>query len=81
MTEATDVSDVPAGTDVVNEWHHTACILCSINCGIEVRLDGRQFVRIRGDKAHLDPAVDAAQDAGRLVPFSHIGHGSPCQFK
>ena len=34
------------------EWHKTACILCSINCGIEVQLDGRRFARIRGDKAH-----------------------------
>ncbi|MFM7537798.1 MAG: molybdopterin-dependent oxidoreductase [Acidimicrobiales bacterium] len=37
-------------------WHQTACILCSINCGVEVRLgegtDARRFVRIRGDKAH-----------------------------
>src|SRR5436190_223829 len=35
-----------------DEWHQTACILCSVNCGIEVRLDGRRFARIRGDKAH-----------------------------
>ena len=37
-------------------WHQTACILCSVNCGIEIRLggeDGRRFERIRGDKAHL----------------------------
>ncbi|MFN8037228.1 MAG: molybdopterin-dependent oxidoreductase [Acidimicrobiia bacterium] len=34
------------------QWHRSACILCSINCGIEVRLDGRRFERIRGDKAH-----------------------------
>jgi formate dehydrogenase len=39
-----------------HEWHQTACILCSINCGVEVRLgegdEARRFVRIRGDKAH-----------------------------
>ncbi len=23
-----------------DQWHKTACILCSVNCGIEVRLDG-----------------------------------------
>ena len=33
------------------EWHPTACILCSINCGLEVKLDGREFVRVRGNKA------------------------------
>src|SRR5215475_7774661 len=35
-------------------WHTTACILCSVNCGIELQLgaDGRRFERIRGDRAH-----------------------------
>ncbi len=35
-----------------SDWHTTACVLCSINCGIEVRLDGREIVRVRGDKSH-----------------------------
>ena len=55
----------PAGTGVlaVNpamrtpepEWKKTACILCSINCGIEVQLGGehgRHIVKVRGDDAH-----------------------------
>src|SRR4029453_2432180 len=35
-------------------WHTTACILCSVNCGIEVQVaaDGRRFQRVRGDRAH-----------------------------
>ncbi len=36
-------------------WHQTACILCSLNCGIEMQVggaDGRHIERIRGDKAH-----------------------------
>ncbi|MBZ0253275.1 MAG: molybdopterin-dependent oxidoreductase, partial [Candidatus Methylomirabilis sp.] len=36
-------------------WRKTACILCSLNCGLEVQLggeDGRRIARIRGDKAH-----------------------------
>jgi anaerobic selenocysteine-containing dehydrogenase len=32
--------------------HPTACILCECNCGIEVEVEGRRFVSIRGDKAH-----------------------------
>jgi anaerobic selenocysteine-containing dehydrogenase len=39
-------------TTTAPEWQATACILCSINCGIEVRLDGRRIERVRGDKAH-----------------------------
>ena len=27
-------------------WRSTACILCSINCGIEVQLEGRHLKRI-----------------------------------
>ncbi len=33
-------------------WHPTACILCNINCGLEVRTEGRAITRVRGDKAH-----------------------------
>ena len=35
-----------------DEWHPTACILCSVNCGLEVRIDGPTITRVRGDKAH-----------------------------
>ena len=37
------------------EWKKTACILCSINCGIEVQVggeQGRHIVKVRGDDAH-----------------------------
>jgi len=33
-------------------WRESACILCSINCGIEVQLEGRRVARVRGDKRH-----------------------------
>ncbi len=34
-------------------WQTSACILCSINCGIRVQTDGeRRFTKIIGDKAH-----------------------------
>lgn len=37
------------------QWSPTACILCSLNCGLEVQLggdSGRELVRVKGDKAH-----------------------------
>lgn len=37
------------------EMHSTACNLCFVNCGIKVQLggdDGRQFVKVMGDKEH-----------------------------
>lgn len=36
----------------MDDWKPTACILCSINCGLEVKTEGRSIVRVRGDKAH-----------------------------
>ena len=33
-------------------WQPTACILCSLNCGIEVQVADGRLKRIRGDKAH-----------------------------
>ncbi len=33
-------------------WKKTACIICALNCGLEVQTDGRRIVRIRPDKAH-----------------------------
>ena len=50
QTEAPAVPDTE--TDPTKEWHKTACVLCSANCGIEVRIDGREIVRVRGDKEH-----------------------------
>ena len=32
-------------------WRKTACIICSLNCGLEVQTEERRIVRIRGDKA------------------------------
>ncbi|HEX7522237.1 MAG TPA: molybdopterin-dependent oxidoreductase [Acidimicrobiia bacterium] len=54
-----------------DEWHQTACILCSINCGIEVRLDGRRFERIRGDKAHPGSQGYTCEKALRLDHYQN----------
>ena len=48
MTATTDI-------DRSNPWHPTACMLCALNCGIEVQTggpDGRQITKVRGDDAH-----------------------------
>jgi len=42
-------------TETTSQWVPTACILCSLNCGLEVQIggvDGRHIERVRGDKAH-----------------------------
>ena len=39
--------------DPKETWHKTACVLCSSNCGLEVRLDGTEITRVRGNKTHV----------------------------
>lgn len=49
-----------------NSWRSTACILCYINCGIEVRTNKREIVRVRGDKAHPSTHGYLCQKAQRI---------------
>lgn len=49
-----------------NEWRATACILCYVNCGIEILTEGRDIVRVRGDKAHPSTHGYLCQKAQRL---------------
>lgn len=44
----TATQDKPVSTD----WQKTACILCECNCGIEVQVEDRRLLKIRGDKEH-----------------------------
>ncbi len=53
------------------EWHKSVCVLCSANCGIEVRLDGRKFVRVRGNKAHVSSAGYTCEKALRLDHYQN----------
>jgi anaerobic selenocysteine-containing dehydrogenase len=49
-----------------NQWHSTACGLCYINCGIKAMTEGRQIVKVRGDRAHPSTRRYACQKAQRL---------------
>ncbi len=49
-----------------DHWHSTACILCSINCGIKVQTEDRHITRITGDKAHPSSAGYVCEKAQRL---------------
>ncbi|MEO6468929.1 MAG: molybdopterin-dependent oxidoreductase [Acidimicrobiia bacterium] len=53
------------------EWHATACILCSINCGIEVKLEGPKITRIRGDKSHPGSLGYTCEKALRLDHYQN----------
>ncbi len=56
------------------DWAPTACILCECNCGVEIRLDGRTFARIRGDKAHAASKGYICEKALRLDHYQNGHH-------
>jgi len=58
-------------------WKPTACILCECNCGIEIRLggkDGRRLERVRGDKAHPASQGYTCEKALRLDHYQNGHH-------
>jgi formate dehydrogenase len=55
-------------------YQSTACILCSINCGIEVELDGRRIARVRGDKAHPASQGYTCEKPARLDHYQNGRH-------
>lgn len=60
-------------------WHPTACILCECNCGIEVQVEGRSLVKIRGDKRHPASAGYTCNKALRLDHYQNADRlDSPC---
>jgi len=59
------------GATTTSEWRSTACILCSINCGVEVRTEARRIVRVRGDKSHPGSQGYTCEKALRLDHYQN----------
>ncbi|GAA4524364.1 molybdopterin-dependent oxidoreductase [Amycolatopsis samaneae] len=59
---------------MTDQWHKSACILCECNCGIEIKLGGRRFDRIRGDKEHPASAGYTCEKALRLDHYQNGRH-------
>ncbi len=49
-----------------DDWQKTICILCSVNCGVDVKLDGRHITRVRGNREHVASHGYACEKAQRL---------------
>lgn len=56
------------------EWLPTACILCECNCGLEVQLEGRRLVKLRGDRRHPISKGYACEKAHRLDYYQNGSH-------
>ena len=61
-------------TTATDQWHKTACVLCSANCGVEIKLDGRRFARVRGDKDHVESKGYTCEKALRLDHYQNGRH-------
>ena len=57
--------------DEPDTWHTTACVLCSNNCGVEVRLDGRRITRVRGNKRHVASKGYTCEKALRIDHYQN----------
>ena len=75
MTDTTDALDQAASPSPDPlAWHKTACVLCSCNCGVEVRLggdEGRSITRVRGNKAHLASKGYTCEKALRIDHYQN----------
>ncbi len=58
-------------TSPTDQWHKTACILCSANCGVEVRLDDREITRVRGNKSHVGSKGYTCEKALRINHYQN----------
>jgi len=63
----TAMTDISAAA----EWHKTVCILCSANCGVELKLDGREITRVRGNKSHVASLGYTCEKALRLNHYQN----------
>lgn len=55
-------------------WQKTACILCECNCGLEVLVEDRSLVKIRGDKEHPGSAGYSCEKPLRLEKYQNGPH-------
>src|SRR5260370_37144827 len=49
-----------------DDWQKTICILCSVNCGVDGKLDGRTIARVRGNREHVASHGYACEKAQRI---------------
>jgi anaerobic selenocysteine-containing dehydrogenase len=52
-------------------WKPSACILCECNCGLEIEVEGRRLVKLRGDKQHPASRGYACEKAHRLDHYQN----------
>lgn len=56
------------------DWKQTICVLCYVNCGVEVQTEGRTIKKVRGDRANGKSHGYACQKAQRLAYYGTQPH-------
>jgi anaerobic selenocysteine-containing dehydrogenase len=70
MTDAPRAPSAPSTTPDA-AWQKTACILCSLNCGLEVQTSARRIIKVRGDRAHPISAGYLCEKPQRLDRYQN----------
>lgn len=58
-------------TSAASAWKKSACILCSLGCGVELQTEGRHIQKVRGDRAHPSSRGYACEKAQRLDAYQN----------
>ncbi|MEM7356541.1 MAG: molybdopterin oxidoreductase family protein, partial [Acidobacteriota bacterium] len=58
-------------TSTATATESTACILCSLNCGIEVQVEDGHLTKIRGDRNHPISQGYQCQKASQLDHYQN----------
>ena len=74
ISDSGSITDMFPGGLTVEQWQKTACILCECNCGLEVLVDGRRLVQIRGDKQHPGSGGYSCEKPLRLDHYQNGRH-------
>lgn len=52
-----------------DQWQKTACIFCSLNCGLEVKTEERSITQVRGDREHPASQGYVCEKARRVSAY------------
>ncbi|MEM7052283.1 MAG: molybdopterin-dependent oxidoreductase [Acidobacteriota bacterium] len=63
------MSTEPTSAANAQGWQKTACIFCSLNCGLEVRTEGRAITEVRGDPDHPGSQGYVCEKARRITAY------------
>jgi len=68
---STSTSGTSSTRTSATDWQPTACMLCSLGCGLEMQVDGSTLKKIRGDKQSPSTQGYICQKAAKLNHYQN----------